>query len=260
MGIYSHFPFNIAPTGSTGPTGATGTAGATGPTGPTGPTGATGTAGATGPTGPTGPTGATGEEGEEGAIGATGPTGMAATIQVGSVVTGEPGTEAKVTNSGDENHAILDFVIPQGASGGDVPLEVLSAYSTPSQPGTNGAALIFDRNYLENGAAISHSANSAEFTIQEPGFYHVSFHGTLSPASGVNFPLPLSVYLQQQGTAVPGASAFHTFQTTSDTSNVAFTQIIEVTSTPTTLDIIGEGGNFIYSNVSMVIYKLGNIN
>ena len=34
MGIYSHFPFNIAPTGATGPTGPTGATGATGPTGP----------------------------------------------------------------------------------------------------------------------------------------------------------------------------------------------------------------------------------
>lgn len=48
MGIYSHFPFNIAPTGPTGP------AGAAGIPGPTGPVGATGALGPTGPTGATG--------------------------------------------------------------------------------------------------------------------------------------------------------------------------------------------------------------
>ena len=57
---YSHFPFNIAPTGATGATGATGPTGATGVTGPTGPTGATGATGTAGITGATGPTGVAG--------------------------------------------------------------------------------------------------------------------------------------------------------------------------------------------------------
>lgn len=51
---YSHFPFNIAPTGPTGANGPTGATGASGPTGPTGLTGATGPTGATGATGPAG--------------------------------------------------------------------------------------------------------------------------------------------------------------------------------------------------------------
>lgn len=58
---------------------------------------------------------------------------------------------------------------------------------------------------------------------------------------------------------MPGAAAFHTLQTSTDTGNVAISQVIEVTSTPATLDIVGEGGNFLYANVSMAIYKLGNI-
>ena len=36
MGIYSHFPFNIAPTGGTGPQGPKGDTGDTGPRGPAG--------------------------------------------------------------------------------------------------------------------------------------------------------------------------------------------------------------------------------
>ena len=43
------------------------------------------------PQGPTGPTGATGE------TGATGATGPAPTLQIGTVTTGEPGTQASVT-------------------------------------------------------------------------------------------------------------------------------------------------------------------
>ena len=46
-----------------------------------------------------------------------GEPGKAATIQVGSVTAGEPGTQPKVTNSGTENAAIFDFVIPKGDQG-----------------------------------------------------------------------------------------------------------------------------------------------
>lgn len=42
---------------------------------------------------------------------------VVATIEVGTVTTGEPGTDASVTNSGTKKEAILDFVIPRGATG-----------------------------------------------------------------------------------------------------------------------------------------------
>lgn len=46
-----------------------------------------------------------------------GPDGPAATIAVGSVTTGEEGSDAEVTNSGDEFNAVFDFVIPKGDKG-----------------------------------------------------------------------------------------------------------------------------------------------
>ena len=46
-----------------------------------------------------------------------GPPGAAATVTVGTVTTGEPGTDAIVTNSGTESAAVLDFIIPRGATG-----------------------------------------------------------------------------------------------------------------------------------------------
>lgn len=49
--------------------------------------------------------------------GATGDQGEAATITVGTVTTGQPGTSAQVTNSGTETDAVLNFTIPQGATG-----------------------------------------------------------------------------------------------------------------------------------------------
>lgn len=70
--------------------------------------------GAQGVKGPQGPTGATGSPG---AKGDKGDDGAAATIQVGTVTTGEAGTEASVTNAGTANAAKFNFVIPKGEKG-----------------------------------------------------------------------------------------------------------------------------------------------
>ncbi len=137
-------------------------------------------------------------------------------------------------------------------------MEALSAYSTPAQSGTDGGNLIFDRNAFSYGNAVSHDTNSSVFTIQEPGVYEVSFHGTIAPASGVNFPLQLLLYLQQQGDAVAGTAVRQTFQTTSDVSNASFSQIIDVPTAPVNLNVTGNGGNYIYSDVTMTISKIGN--
>ena len=53
--------------------------------------------------------------------GPPGEPGAAATVTVGTVTTGEPGTDAIVTNSGTESAAVLDFTIPKGENGAGVP-------------------------------------------------------------------------------------------------------------------------------------------
>ena len=61
------------------------------------------------------------EQAESGAFngkdGQPGKDGAAATVTVGTVTTGEPGTDAAVTNTGTANAAVLDFVIPKGEKG-----------------------------------------------------------------------------------------------------------------------------------------------
>ena len=96
----------------------------------------------------------------------------------------------------------MDFVIPRGETGGAVPSQLLNAYSTPPQPGTDGAALIFDQNGTTVGNSIAHTAGDSTVTIQDTGYYFVGFHATLSPASGVNFPLSITLNLYQQGADV----------------------------------------------------------
>lgn len=179
---------------------------------------------ATGPTGPTGATGtgATGATGPTGATGATGPTGATG-------ATGATGT---------------------------ADTQLLSAYSTPSAPGTAGNALLFDLNGASSGTGITHTPGDSDFTVEDPGIYTVAFHGNLAPASGVNFPLNVILELQQNGSVVPGAVVQHTFHTSPDTATVAFSLPVDVPSVPATFRIVGEGGNFIYSEVTMTLYKV----
>jgi hypothetical protein len=61
--------------------------------------------------------GATGSAGVNGINGATGASGAAATLAIGSVSTGVPGSTATVQNIGTTNAATLNFTLPQGATG-----------------------------------------------------------------------------------------------------------------------------------------------
>ena len=63
------------------------------------------------------PKGAKGDTGATGAPGAPGSPGAAATVSVGTTTTGQPGTNASVTNSGTQSAAVLNFTIPKGDKG-----------------------------------------------------------------------------------------------------------------------------------------------
>ena len=62
-----------------------------------------------------------GDTGATGPIGATGATGSAATVNVGSTITGAPGTNSVVNNSGTSSAAVLNFIIPRGNTGATGP-------------------------------------------------------------------------------------------------------------------------------------------
>ena len=111
------------PKGDTGAQGPEGEAGAQGPKGdpgaqgPKGDTGAQGPQGIQGEPGPKGEPGAQGLHGIQGEPGPKGADGTAATVTVGTVTTGEPGTNAAVANAGTSAAAVLNFTIPRGEKG-----------------------------------------------------------------------------------------------------------------------------------------------
>lgn len=102
--------------------------------------GAQGPQGIQGIQGPKGDKGLTGDKGATGERGPQGATGAAATIKVGTVSTGNPGTNATVVNAGTANAAVFNFTIPRGATGAAGPQGPAGAKGATGDTGPQGPA------------------------------------------------------------------------------------------------------------------------
>lgn len=115
-----------------------------------------------------------GDKGDTGTQGEPGKDGAAATVTVGTVTTGDPDTPASVTNSGTENAAVLDFVIPQGEKGD-------SAF-TSIKPGTQEEPYIIQKYgyYCTTGVGWVQVGTQGQdiSTISELEFYKPFYCGT----------------------------------------------------------------------------------
>ena len=260
---------NTGATGSQGPQGPQGAAGPQGIQGPQGPQGATGPqglkgpqgiTGATGPQGPQGITGTTGPQGLAGVtgpMGLTGPTGAAATITIGTVTTGDPGTEATVTNSGTTEEAVFDFVIPRGKPGGGGAPEVLATVDTITQPTSANGALIFNETPLVSGTAITHTAGSPDVQINQPGIYQAFFTGTVLIDAGTTIPSTLTVQLTLNGVPITGAVARHTFTASNEEVTLSMNAPFPVTGAGT-LEVVTSDAGYTFEDASLTVVRLGD--
>ena len=162
-----------------------------GDTGPQGPQGKQGPAGAPGPAGPgVASGGTTGQvlakksntnydtEWIDNSGG-----GSTVSVNVGKTTTGEPGTNASVTNSGDETNVILNFTIPRGDTGPQGPQGKQGPAGAPgpagpgvASGGTTGQVLAkksntnYDTEWIDNsGGGSTVSVNVGKTTTGEPG-------------------------------------------------------------------------------------------
>lgn len=219
------------------------------------PRGADGACGTTGATGATGPAGATGVAGERGPMG---PAGQAATIRIGNVCTGEPGSLAEVNNSGTQIDAILNFVIPRGDTGTGGAPQVLAAVESAAQTSRAGCALIFRDTPLLSGSAITRPAGAADVQIAQPGVYQVAFDGTVSVSAGMSIPAAVLVRLYLDGVPVTGAAARHTFASTGEMATVSFHVPFAISGTPATVQVVVDETGFIFEDITMTIIRLGD--
>ena len=103
----------------------------------------------------------------KGAPGTNGSNGTAATIAVGTVTTGEPGTNASVTNAGTSSAARFNFTIPRGAKGdkGDKGDTGLNATMNPVSLGSNTSYTVKNNEYYYGGTAGTITVNTSSLTI-----------------------------------------------------------------------------------------------
>ena len=259
----------VIPAGATGANGADGATGADGTAATvqvgTTTTGAPGTNASVTNTGtesnavlnfviPAGTTGATG------ANGATGADGTAATVQVGTTTTGAPGTNASVTNAGTESNAVLNFVIPAGATGASAAESrpsVLAVQDTTEQALTENTPVSFAVNLLQSGTDLTHAAGSNQITVETPGIYQAAFTAEVSPTGTATLPLTISLSLEQ-GTTILETSS--TTMTTAEQSNtLAWNIPFTVTAAPEVLQILSDGTDVILNRATLTINKIGTV-
>jgi len=129
---------------------------------------------------------------QAGATGPTGPSGAAAAVTIGTVTTGAAGTQAAVTNGGTSSGAVLNFTIPQGATG--------PAGSGGSGGGSGTSGIPFASMYhAVSDANVYYSVNSSNASATEIG-------AAATPASALTWvpsgctATTLNVFSQQTNT------------------------------------------------------------
>lgn len=171
-----------------------------------------------------------GEQGEKGATGEkgnTGDPGQAATIQVGSVITGEAGSQASVVNSGTENAAVLNFTIPRGDTG---------PQGIQGEQGQPGKGLEIAGGPYENPESVPDPEDGACYLVGSAAPYDVYYRNNgkwdnLGPIQGAQGPqgeqgIPgqaATVQVGQVTTGQPGSQAAVTNSGTESAAVLNFT-------------------------------------
>lgn len=125
-----------------------------------------------------GPVGPAGPEGAAGGIGPQGPAGQSATVEVGTTTTGEPGSQASVTNAGTDSAAVLNFVVPQGPAGPGGK----SAYAAAVEAGYTGTEQAFAQALSGVPGHLADAENPHEVTAEQVGAVPLTARGA---ANGV---------------------------------------------------------------------------
>lgn len=137
--------------------------------------------------------------------GPPGPPGTAATIQVGTVTTGPPGSSVIIVNSGDPTTAIFDFSIPRGDTGIGVqgvpgppgasvqgPIGPIGLTGSQGIPGTPGSKILSGTGIPSNavGADGDYFLDQSQAYLYGPkvtGVWPGVFLDLRGGASGVNY-------------------------------------------------------------------------
>ncbi len=216
-----------------------------------------------------------------GPTGPTGPTGPA-TITVGNTTTGEPGADASVTNTGTNTSAILDFVIPAGATGSTGatgptgPIGVTgptgpTGATGPTGPTGSTPVVTLDSALLSNdgdqtvaastlvnlGSVTNSTGSSITFTspntvnLTEAGTYYIQYAALISNTTTASGDVGATMKLN--GVTIGNASAYVS-ATTTETQMIFQHSVTITTSTQLTITNASTVAN-IYHDSSLFVLK-----
>lgn len=125
----------------------------------------------------------------------------------------------------------------------------------PSAPVTDGGLFIFDVNAAQAGG-ITHTNGSAEVNIAQNGTYYAHFLATVTPAGTDTFPVTNLVTFRLGGQTQSAGAAQTIFTAAGQTSQVNAAFVFTVTGAPETLAVASGGGNFLYSEATLNVFRV----
>ena len=82
------------------------------------------------------------------------------------------------------------------------------------------------------------------------------YNGTAAPQSGASLPETNLLTFTLNGTTLTGAATQHVFTAANETAAQSAAQAFTVTDVPATLQVVSTGGDFIYSNTALNVFKI----
>lgn len=137
---------------------------------------------------------------------------------------------------------------------------MVNSYTNTSLAVITNEAITFNNNSIQTGCTVTHSAGSATFALNKPGFYFVTFNGVAAATEAAG---DITVQLQQNGVNVSGALTTASSTTAlTDIESLSFSTIIQVKPSCCAVDnnvnltLVNTGVPATFSNVNVVITKL----
>lgn len=133
---------------------------------------------------------------------------------------------------------------------------MISSYNITTQNVAVDGLLTFTTDRILTGCTVTR--NGPTFQLNKPGYYYVTFNANGSATSVTN----VTIELQNNGIAVPGATATITPAAVGNTMNFAFAAIIKVppsccaVNNTANLTLVNTGAAATFTNVNINITKL----
>ena len=134
---------------------------------------------------------------------------------------------------------------------------MISSYNISTQAVVTDGLLAFTTDRILTGCTATR--NGSTFQLNKPGYYYITFNADAAATDTLGV---LSIELQSNGVAVPGAEASSTTTVAGNISNYAFSTIIRVPpscpiiDSTTNLTLVNTGIDATYFNVNFNITKL----